>query len=248
MKLHYLKNNIKSIYYAKDLILLKKKFKYLKNKNILLIGSGPNVSIDKKNLQNMSIVCCNGSGSFLKNNNFKKNPLLTIIDNELIDKDVVFKKDVRSQIINNKLLKDTNLGNLISVQSNNSKNSDPSLLEASYDSFNYISKNLRRLIVNKVVDTNFIEINDQSLISTGIFAVSLCFYLGASSVFFTGFSFWRNNKDYFYSNKDTNDKDYLLRNHTLADSLYISLLKVKNYNVLTNDKDFLPLMSNWSGG
>ncbi len=248
MKFHNLKNNIKRIYYAKDLFLLKRKFNCLKNKNILLIGSGPNVTLDIKHIQNLSIVCCNGSGSYLKNKNLKINPLLTIVDNELIDRDIVFKKNVRSQIINNKLLKSSNLGNLISVQSNKSKNSDPSLLEASYDSFNYINKNLRRLIINKVVNTNFIEINDQSLLSTGIFAISLCFYLGASSVFFTGFSLWKNKKDYFYSIKEKSDKDYLVRNHSLADSLYISLLKVKNYKLYTNDKDFLPLMSNWGGG
>jgi hypothetical protein len=228
MKFHNLKNNIKRIYYAKDLFLLKRKFNCLKNKNILLIGSGPNVTLDIKHIQNLSIVCCNGSGSYLKNKNLKINPLLTIVDNELIDS--------------------SNLGNLISVQSNKSKNSDPSLLEASYDSFNYINKNLRRLIINKVVNTNFIEINDQSLLSTGIFAISLCFYLGASSVFFTGFSLWKNKKDYFYSIKEKSDKDYLVRNHSLADSLYISLLKVKNYKLFTNDKDFLPLMSNWGGG
>lgn len=248
MKIINIKNILKKIYYTKDLIIFRKKFKYLKNKNILLIGSGPNVSLENKDLQKFSIVCCNGSGSYLKKKNLKINPLLTIIDNELIDREIVFKKNVRSQIIKKKLLKDTHLGGLISVQSNNSNNRDPSILEANYNSFNYINKNLRRLIVNKVVNTNFIEHDDQSLLSTGIFTVSLCFYLGASSVFFTGFSLWKNNKDYFYSNQDTSDKSYLVRNHSLADSMYIALLKINKYKVMTNDRDFLPLMSNWGSG
>ena len=42
-----------------------------------------------------------------------------------------------------KLLKDMDLGNLIAVQSNNSKNSDPKILEAKFNTFTFINKNFR---------------------------------------------------------------------------------------------------------
>ncbi len=248
MEQNYLKDLIKKIYYKKEYIFLKNKFKEIKYKKILLLGSGPNISVSKDDLKDHILICCNGSAYSLAMINKNINPYLTIIDNELIDKNIAFSKDSRSQIIKNKVLKNLQLGNLISVQSNESKLSDPKILEAKYKSYTYISKNLRKIIVNSVVKTNFLENDNDSLMSTGIFAASLCFFLGASEVKFTGFSLWNKSKDYSYSTEDSlSEEKQIIRNHSLADCLYIGLLKTKKYNISTLDNDFLPLMSNWGG-
>ena len=246
MEQNYLKNLIKKIYYYKDNISLKKKFDGIKNKKVLLLGSGPNISVSSEDLRKYIFVCCNGSAHSLSKINKNIDPYLTIIDNELIDKSVAYTKDSRSQIIKNKILKNLQLGNLISVQSNNSKSSDPKIIEAMYKSYTHINKNLRKIIINNVVKTSFLENDDDSLISTGIFAASFCFFLGASEVKFTGFSLWNKSKDYYYSDDSSSlNVKQTIRNHSLADSLYICLLKTKKYNINTLDKDFLPLMSNW---
>ena len=246
MEQNYLKDLIKKIYYFKDYFFLKKKFEGIKNKKVLLLGSGPDISVSSEDLKKYVFVCCNGSAHSLSQISKNIYPYLTIIDNELIDKSVAYTKDSRSQIIKNKILKNLQLGNLISVQSNNSKSSDPEIIEAIYKSYTHINKNLRKIIINNVVKTSFLENDGNSLISTGIFAASLCFFLGATEVKFTGFSLWNENKEYYYSdNNSLSDRKQSIRNHSLADSLYICLLKTKKYNINTIDKDFLPLMSNW---
>ncbi len=246
MEANNLKYIIKKLLFKSQIPILKKKFNFMKDKKVLVLGSGPNVKISENKLENYIIVCCNGSAGYLKKNNLNISPYLTIIDNELIDKDIVYEKDVRNQIIKKKLLKDMNLGNLISVQSNNSKNSDPKILEAKFNTFTLINKNFRRIIVNNLVNTNFIEKDDQSLLSTGVFSICLCFLLGASRVEFTGFSFWKKNIDYFYSEvNNSSQSSENIRNHSLADSFFISLLKIKKFNLFTEDQDYLPFMTNW---
>jgi hypothetical protein len=247
MEKNYLKNFLKNEYYKFYIPFLKRKFPKLQRKKVIVLGSGPNAILDKENLNNYEVVCCNGSASYLKRNKLNKIPYLTIIDNELIDKKIVYEKNIRKNIIQNKLLKGINLGNLISVQSNHSNNSDPSILEADYNSYTHINKNFRRSIVNELVKINFIENDNQSLLSTGLFAISLCLLLGAERVEFTGFSLWKEEeKDYFYSQlNDSLIEKKLIRNHSLADIFYISLLKIKKFNIHTKDIDFLPLMSNW---
>ena len=121
MEANNLKYIIKKLLFKSQIPILKKKFNFIKDKKVLVLGSGPNVKISKNKLENYIIVCCNGSAGYLKKNNLNISPYLTIIDNELIDKEIVYEKNVRNQIIKKKLLKDMNLGNLISVQSNNSK-------------------------------------------------------------------------------------------------------------------------------
>lgn len=246
MEKNHLKNFLKNQYYKFYIPFLKRKFSELRGKKVIVLGSGPNAILDKKNLDKYELVCCNGSASYLKKNDLNKIPFLTIIDNELIDEKIAYDKIVRKNIIQNKLLKGINLGNLISVQSNHSNNSNPKILEANYRSYTYINKNFRRSIVNDLVKTNFIENDNDSLLSTGLFAISLCLLLGAERVDFTGFSYWKKEKDYFYSQTDDLLKQKVLtRNHSLADTFYIALLKIKKFNLYTRDEDFLPYMSNW---
>ena len=262
-----IKNILKDFYYKPQIPLIKMKFKLLKKKKVLVIGSGPSCELKNYILKDYVVICCNGSASVLKENNQNITPYLTIIDNELIDHTIAYEKDVRNVIIKNKLLKNLNLGNLISVQSNHSKNRNPNILEANFKSFTYINKNFRRALLNNLLNTNFIENDNDSLVSTGIFSICLSFLFGASEVEFTGFSLWNNEQYYSFntnfvrkitssaapppspttatSKNETISLKELTRNHSLADSLCIALLKVKKFKVHTKDKDFLPLMTNW---
>ena len=38
---------------------------------------------------------------------------------------------------------------------------------------------------------------------------------------------------------------FLTRNHSLADSVAICILKMRGFNIEAKDKDFYPLMNNW---
>jgi hypothetical protein len=254
-----IKNILKNFYYKPQISFIKTKFKLLKKKKVLVIGSGPSAELKNYILKDYVVICCNGSANVLKENNQNITPYLTIIDNELIDHTITYEKDVRSIITKNKLLKNLNLGNLISVQSNHSKHMNPNILEANFKSFTYINKNFRRTLLNNLLNTNFIENDNDSLVSTGIFSICLGFLFGASEVEFTGFSLWDNEQYYSFnknfvrnitsstatSKNESISSKKLTRNHSLADSLCIALLKVKKFKVYTKDKDFLPLMTNW---
>ncbi len=238
---------LKKLFYVFFLSYLKFKFKFIKNKNVIILGSAPHVNLNGLNLNEYLVVSCNGSAKNISNLNLKE-PSFTVIDNELIDQDIAFNKKVRSNILNNNLLKNLNLGHLISVQSNLSTNSSPEILNSNFNSFIKINKNVRKIIINDILNLDYFEINDNSLISTGAFAISLCFYFGASKVFFSGFSLINSGKNHFYDDNKFNSDDIEIRNHSLADATMIGLMKIQGYNLETFDKDFLILMSNWNSG
>ena len=241
-----MKKLIKRIYYFFPLIKLKRKFSFLKNKKVLIVGSAPKIDMSIGNSGETHLVSCNGSAANIQKLNLGTSTL-TIIDNELIDRKIAYEKDVRSKIIKNKILKNINLGHLISVQSNHSNDLDYNMLESDIKSFTKINKNMRSIIINSLLELDNVEENVDTLISTGIFSICLCLYLGAKEVNFTGFSFFKENKDHYYDeeNLNYNQVSNITRNHSLADSVTVGLLKIKGYKIRTTDKDFLPLMSNW---
>ncbi len=237
---------IKKLIYFKKILKLKKKFKFLNQKKIILVGSGPNLDKTIFNNKNDIIVSCNASASNVNKLNLGE-VKLTIVDNELIDKKIAFEKDVRSNIIKNDVLKDINLGHLISVQSNHSKNIDHKLLKANITSFTKVDKNMRKIIIDSVLGTSIVDKDNNSLISTGVFSICLCLYFGARQVIFSGFTLFKQEKDHFYDEpKNQNeDSELLTRSHSLADSVTIGMLKMKGFNIEARDRDFYPLMNNW---
>ena len=241
-----IKKYIKRFVYLNKIMSLKKKFNFLNQKNIILVGSGPN--LDETVFKNKEdiIVSCNASAGNVNKLNLGE-VKLTVVDNELIDKKIAFEKDVRSNIIKNDVLKNLNLGHLISVQSNHSKDIDHELLKANIQSFTKVDKNMRKIIIDSVLGTSIIDNDNTSLISTGVFSICLCLYFGAKQVIFSGFTLFKDEKDHFYNEpQNQNNKLKLLtRNHSLADSVTIGLLKMKGFNIEARDKDFYPLMNNW---
>ena len=91
-----IKNILKNFYYKPQISFIKTKFKLLKKKKVLVIGSGPSAELKNYILKDYVVICCNGSANVLKENNQNITPYLTIIDNELIDHTITYEKDVRS--------------------------------------------------------------------------------------------------------------------------------------------------------
>lgn len=218
----------------------------LHGKDVLVLGSAPTPALPA-NAKDMLVICCNGSGANTSRLGLR-NPTITVVDNELIDKDVAFSKDVRSDIIKGKVLSGLNLGILVATQSNTSRGGSPELLGGNFDKFLKIRKYTRRNILDEVTGTNLLERDNRvSLCSTGGFAVALSVYLGAKSVTISGFTHLINpNQMHFYDPvSESNIKVLNSRNHSLADSALITLAVINGHKIFTSEADLLPLVQNW---
>ena len=125
---YLIKSYVKRLINFKNILKLKRDFRFINQQKIIIVGSGPNLDKSIFNNQENIIVSCNASAGNVYRSNLG-DVKLTIVDNELIDKKIAFEKDVRSNIIKNNVLKGINLGHLISVQSNHSKDLDYTLLK-----------------------------------------------------------------------------------------------------------------------
>ena len=127
-----IKNSLKKIIHYPNYRSIKK-IDLLRNKDVFILGSAPNPDLSSYSKKKI-LVTCNGSAANAKKLNLSE-PILTIVDNELLDKKIVKKKQSRKSIIKGELLKSLNLGSIISVQSNHSQGNDVSLLQAQYNNF-----------------------------------------------------------------------------------------------------------------
>ena len=229
-----------------------KKINLLRNKDVFILGSAPNPDLSGYSKKKI-LITCNGSAANAKKLKMGQ-PLITIVDNELLDKDIVRKKESRKSIINGELLKSLNLGTIISVQSNHSQGSDVSLLQSKYSNFYQINKQSRLEIIDYVTNTNLLERNMDGVISTGAFAFILSFFLGAKSVSFSGFRIYQksNTLEHFYKFTEKKRNIFIKKKniqspkaHSLADSAVISILKLRGYKIKTDEIEFLHLLNNW---
>lgn len=231
------------------LLKLKKRLPKLKNVDVLILGSAPHPNLPK-NHESMYLVCCNGSAANAKILNLGS-PKMTVVDYELIDPVVSNSKSVRSDITKNELLKDIDLGLLISTQSNHSIGGAPEILKARFSGFFPIQKSARRILINSITGTKMMELDvNTSLCSTGGFAVALSLFLGARSVSISGFTFISSSEEklatHFYPTSAKEISTELnTRNHSLADSALIALAVINGYKIYTLERDLLPLTQNW---
>ena len=228
---------------------IRKELILLKDADVLILGSSPSPALPD-DYRNRLLICCNGSAANVKQLQLD-NPVMTVVDYELIDVDVALSKDVRKKIINNKILANLNLGYLIATQSNDAIGGNPELLNSEYSGFLAIDRLTRRKIIDIVTGTNRIERDARlSLCSTGGFAVALSLFLGARSVSIAGFShLFSGNKHpqmHFYDEVlEDLSKELNTRNHSMADSALISLSVINGYKINTFERDILPLVQNW---
>ena len=228
---------------------IRKSLILLKNADILILGSSPSPVLPE-DYRNRLLICCNGSAANAKLLKLSE-PVMTVVDYELIDADVALSKDVRSKIINNKILANLNLGYLVATQSNHAVGGKPEMLNAEYRDFLAIDRFTRRKIIDIVTGTNRIERDARlSLCSTGGFAVAFSLFLGARSVSIAGFThLFSGNKHsqmHFYDHALESLSHVLnTRNHSMADSALISLSVINGYKVSTDERDILPLVQIW---
>ena len=84
MLIEKIKNIVRIIFFPK-LYYIKKKFNYLEGKTVFIFGSSPKANFENEK-DDYLVISCNASAKNIKNFNLPK-PILTLIDNELIDKD-----------------------------------------------------------------------------------------------------------------------------------------------------------------
>jgi|APSaa5957512535_1039671.scaffolds.fasta_scaffold13816_3 hypothetical protein len=228
----------------------------VKGKDCFVLGSSPTPSLERFN-KNMSLVCVNGSSIIADKLNIPP-PIMTVVDFELLDVNINRSKPARSAIIKNELLNDLDLGFIVSSQSNTSPGGHPDELKAKYSGFISLYKSDCRKIIHQATGVSNLENDVHGMLSRGMFSIGLCFWLGASSVTFSGFSLTRKNKNestYFYGDVTNNIKipdveyksleDWDTRAHSMADCQLLGQLSLNGHKVYSDSKEFIPLLQNW---
>jgi len=224
----------------------------IKNRDVFIVGSGPNLKLDMYN-ENMQIICINGSAAQPQLQKMQP-PNLTFLDNELLDLVVNKIKNSRSEIINDKLLKNLDLGIVISTQSNNSLGGPLDQLESKWIDHITTDKKFRKQLCKKLTKQSNLETSRRGILSTGGFALAFVVYFGAKSVLMSGFSFYKSptkdDSDKFYKERNsissmTFESGIDTRSHSLADSFLISCLVLMGFKIESNDTDLLPILHNW---
>jgi hypothetical protein len=235
---------------------LRKKFK---NKNCFVLGSAPHGNV-KEYKEDMLLIACNSSAKLASILGLK-DIAMTVVDAEILSN---VDKPSRTLINKNKLLKGLDLGYLIQSQSNNTKLGHAEILDAKFKKLLNINNFARSLIIKITTRKFSMYSNSDSLISTGAFTILLCFFLGAKSVTFSGFSLYQSSAaslspDYFYKehlnlevvegsknqHSSKNENNFTPRNHSAADVSVISLLYYRFKFLYSSDNDFLPILNQW---
>jgi hypothetical protein len=230
--------------------------KLIKDKDCFVLGSSPSPSLERFD-NNMSLVCVNGSAMIADKLNMPP-PVMTVVDFELLDVNINRSKPVRSKIIQNELLRDLDLGFIVSSQSNASPGGHPDELKANYSGFVSLYKSDCRKIIHQATGVSNLENDVHGLLSRGLFSIGLCAWLGASSITFSGFSLKRKNineSPYFYGDVINNvaipDVRYKsiegwdTRAHTMADCQLLGQLSLNGHKIYSDSEDFIPLLQNW---
>lgn len=222
----------------------------LRNQDVLVIGSGPNPDLSWIQ-DDYKLVTCNGSAANAKKLGLPE-PILTVINSELISPETSLSKPGRVEIIQNSMLSNLNLGILFVGQSNGRKGGEPEILKCNYDDLFRFNEYEIRYIFDKASHIKLLNRKPHlSLCSTGAMAIASAVFLGARSIKIAGFSFLKstsNSKTHFYEirqESNTSDASLNTRNHSAADSLLISALAVRGVKVETREPEILQLVQNW---
>jgi len=226
----------------------------VKGKKVFILGSAPSPNLDLYSPEH-ALVSVNASAANAKKLGLK-DPDITVVDFELINKHLALNKGVRAIVIKNNFLQNLNLGSLVASQSNNTLLGNPDILNSKIENFFTIHKLTRKIILNNVCKYSRLEDTNLSILSTGGFACALCFYLGAKEIIISGFSFlkeenlhpafYETNDKYYTKNTDFIPTDKInTRSHSLADSNLLSSLVMNGREIKTLEREILPLVQNW---
>jgi len=202
----------------------------------------------------MQIICINGSPAqpLLKD---IKSPAITFFDNELLNLTVNKTKASRSEIVHGKLLKNLDLGVVVTTQSNSFSGGPIDQLEAIWTNRLSTDKKFRKSLCKHLKMQPNLEGSSMGILSTGGFALAFLTFFGAKSISMSGFTFYKSphkdDSEKFYKistieqkfSKNANRDD--TRSHSLSDSNLISSLVLMGYKINSNDSDLLPILHNW---
>ena len=153
----------------------------LHNQDVLVLGSGPNP--DSSWIKdNYKLVTCNGSAANAKRLGLP-DPVLTVINSELISPEKSLSKPGRVEIVQNSILKDLNLGIIFVGQSSGCKGGEPEILKCNYDDFFRFNEYEMRYIFDKASHIKLLNRKPHlSLCSTGAMAISSAAFLGGQNL------------------------------------------------------------------
>lgn len=245
-----------------DLTKLRAQFgRGFEGKDCFVLGSAPNPDLSLFQ-EGMALVAVNGSAVNARRLGLPS-PAMTVVDFELLDSSINTTKESRSIIVKNRLLEGTDLGVLVSTQSNNSQGGNPDVLHAYYADFIRLYKHQCQAIVHYITGTNMLERDVHGLLSRGALAIAICSWLGARTVTLAGFSLFCTKEErrspHFYHDMDLEFRENVVwmsdntlppargntRNHSLADCALISQLVLRGQRIHTKERDFLPVIQNW---
>lgn len=141
-----------------------------------------------------------------------------------------------------------NVGNLITVQSNNLGVDLPPENSLTYGDYSHVNRIMRRVITSFVSESSVVDGWDHvGLTSTGAFAVALALACGANKVELVGFSL-RNQTGlptHYYGT--AHDYGTEIRNHSAADAHLIAGATLAGYTIEAAESDFAVLtsLSSW---
>ena len=99
---------------------------------------------------------------------------------------------------------------------------------------------MRKIIIDSVLGTSIVDKDNNSLISTCFFNLFVFIFLVQDKKVFSGFTLF-NKKEHFYEEPEHTETKFLTRNHSLADSVAIGILKMRGFNIEAKIKTFILL-------
>ena len=181
-------------------------------------------------------------------------PVLTILDNEVLDPQVHLRKPGRSSIVAQGLLRNLSLGQLVSVQSNRSLGGDPALLEANWESHTRLTRSQRTLIVQRATGMAELDSTNWSMVSTGAFTTRWASCWEPAAWSFPASAFTKPGDSKTFPISTIAWPRILLRSRwpecamsrpvvidSMADAALVACLAVRGLEVDTEDPDFFAL-------
>lgn len=194
------------------------------NQPFIVLGSAPNPTLVDGQLKGAKLVCVNASGYCAAKLGLPT-PDLTVMSGYMVQKTTDTVKATTRESIRN--LKTTELVWIERGVSFADAKGRLAGLDYKYEKLKLINHQQRSRIISAVTGKNLGEESGDKKISTGLFAVSLAFYRGASQVVLTGISLNTGGYEYFSTDQP--------RKHIAADKQVISAMKRLGLPIKTSE-------------
>jgi hypothetical protein len=223
----------------------------LRGSYVLVLGSAPHGHAGGY-ASPMKVVCCNASALRARQLGLPA-PVLSVMDNEVLDPGSRQRKPERDVIVRQRLLASVPVGHLVTVQSNRSTGGDPADLGAVMNGHLGLDRAMRARVVQRITGLAELDASNWSMVSTGAFTIALCALLGAQRIHFSGFGLRKPHgaldPQHFYDTPSTAGPLLSVgvesRNHSMADAALVACMATRGFPLDTDDPEFAPLVRNW---